>query len=149
MPVIDSSNSREHSYPVYGRQFKSYKWYKPIIVGLLFVIFYIVFAVILTAGTLFAASQEATPGSFMPMLRTILVSDYDSMDLANAWQSVVSLGSVAVMIPSLWLASVIVRDRPFSSYSSAALFPEQPVRAPTLKSALAHNVRNNFVCFII
>ena len=102
MPVIDSSNSREHSYPVYGRQFKSYKWYKPIIVGLLFVIFYIVFAVILTAGTLFAASQEATPGSFMPMLRTILVSDYDSMDLANAWQSVVSLGSVAVMIPSLW-----------------------------------------------
>ena len=119
MPVIDSSNAREHSYPVYGRQFKSYKWYKPIIVALLFVTFYIIFAVILTAAALFAASQGATPGSFMPMLRTILVSDYDSMDLANTWQSVVSLGSVAVMIPSLWLASVIVRDRPFSSYSSS------------------------------
>ena len=41
------------------------------------------------------------------------------MDLANAWQSVVSLGSVAIMIPALWLASAIVRDRPFSSYSSS------------------------------
>jgi membrane protease YdiL (CAAX protease family) len=41
------------------------------------------------------------------------------MDLANPWQSVMSLGSIAAMIPALWLASGIVRDRPFSSYSSA------------------------------
>ena len=44
MAKIDSTNAKEHSYPVYGRQFKSYKWYKPVIVGVLFFIFYLLFA---------------------------------------------------------------------------------------------------------
>ena len=118
MPLIDSTNAKEHSYAVYGRQFKSYRWFKPVIVGVLFVIFYIIFAAILSVTVVFTASHGA-PGSFRDMLSTIFASGYDNMDLANAWQSVVSLGSVAIMIPALWLASAIVRDRPFSSYSSS------------------------------
>ena len=119
MSVINESNTKEHSFPVYGRQFKSYKWYKPIIVGVLFLAFYLVFAVILIVGVSFAASSASTPDSVIETLRSVLATSYDDMDLANAWQSVVSLGAVAVMIPALWLASVIVRDRPFSSYSSS------------------------------
>lgn len=118
MPLIDSTNAKEHSYAVYGRQFKSYRWFKPVIVGVLFVIFYIIFAAILSVTVVFTASHGA-PGSFRDMLSTIFAGGYDDMDLANAWQSVVSLGSVAIMIPALWLASAIVRDRPFSSYSSS------------------------------
>ena len=118
MPLIDSTNAKEHSYAVYGRQFKSSRWFKPVIVGVLFVIFYIIFAAILSVTVVFTASHGA-PGSFRDMLSTIFAGGYDDMDLANAWQSVVSLGSVAIMIPALWLASAIVRDRPFSSYSSS------------------------------
>ena len=119
MSLINEQNTKEHSYPVYGRQFKSYRWYKPIIVGVLFLAFYLAFAVILIVGVSFAASSASTPDSVIETLRSILVTNYDDLDLANAWQSVVSLGAVAVMIPALWLASVIVRDRPFSSYSSS------------------------------
>ena len=119
MPLIDSSNAKEHSYPVYGRQFKSYKWYKPLIVAVLFFIFYILFALILVAAASLASSHATTPDEFIFTLTRLLDISYDNMDLANMWQTVVNLGSVAVMIPSLWLASAIVRDRPFSSYSSS------------------------------
>lgn len=119
MSKIDSSNAKEHSYPVYGRQFKSYRWYKPIIVGVLFFIVYILFAGLLMAGMVVVAGQGATPDTLAERLTSIFASSYDAMELANAMQSIVSLGSVAVMIPALWLASAIVRDRPFSSYSSS------------------------------
>ena len=119
MAKIDSTNAKEHSYPVYGRQFKSYKWYKPVIVGVLFFIFYLLFAGLLMAGMVFIAGQGATPDTFVERLTSIFANSYDAMELANASQSIVSLGSVAAMIPALWLASAIVRDRPFSSYSSS------------------------------
>ena len=116
MSIIDSSNAREHSYPVYGRQFKSYRWYKPIITAVLFFGIYTGLALLLFVGVMFAIRNEVTPDSLQSVLASIFATDYDSMDLANPWQSIVSLGGVAVMIPALWLASLIVRDRPFSSY---------------------------------
>ena len=119
MAKIDSSNAKEHSYPIYGRQFKSYKWYKPVIVGVLFFIFYLLFAGLLMAGMVFIAGQGATPDVLIERLKSMFANSYDDMELADAMQSIVSLGSVAVMIPALWLASAIVRDRPFSSYSSS------------------------------
>ncbi|MBR1986723.1 MAG: hypothetical protein IKA24_07590, partial [Mogibacterium sp.] len=119
MSKIDSSNAGEHSYPVYGRQFKSYRWYKPIITAVLFFGIYTGFSLLLFAGVMFAIRNEVTPDTIQSVLASIFATDYDSMDLANPWQTIVSLGGVAVMIPALWLASVIVRDRPFSSYSSS------------------------------
>ena len=119
MSVINESNTKEHSYPVYGRQFKSYRWYKPIIVGVLFVVVYLFLSLVLTVGVTFYVGKGLTPDALMPVLKDLVATNYDSMELANAWQSVISLGCVAMMIPALWLASVIVRDRPFSSYSSA------------------------------
>ena len=119
MSKIDSSNAKEHSYPVYGRQFKSYRWYKPIITAVLFFGIYLVLALLVFVGVMFAIRNEVTPDTIQSVLASIFATDYDSMDLANPWQSLVTLGSVAVMIPALWLASVIVRDRPFSSYSSS------------------------------
>ena len=103
MSIIDSSNAREHSYPVYGRQFKSYRWYKPIITAVLFFGIYTGFALLLFAGVMFAIRNEVTPDTIQSVLASIFATDYDSMDLANPWQNIVSLGGVAVMIPALWL----------------------------------------------
>ena len=118
MARINSTNASEHSYPVYGRQFKSYRWYKPILVFILFAIIYLILGMILTFAV--AAVSGVGLGGVTGETATNIFSDsYDDMDLANTWQNVVSLGSVALMIPALWLASKIVRDRPFSSYSSS------------------------------
>ena len=119
MARINSSNAKEHSYPVYGRQFKSYKWYKPILVGAVFLVIYVVLAGALTFGVSFIASIAGSAGSFKEMMGSIFSAGYDGMELANPWQSAVSLGTIAIIIPALWLATIIVRDRPFTSYSSS------------------------------
>ena len=116
---IDSSNAREHSYPIYGRQFKTYKWYKPIIVAVLFVIIYTVLSLALDFGAIIAINGGSFPTSVHDIPGNIFNFGYDTMDLSNMWQSIISLGGVAIMIPSLWLVSLIVRDRPFTSYSSS------------------------------
>ena len=108
---ITEENKKEHEYPTYGRQFLAYKWYKPLLVILVFMFFYIILATALDIGVklLTGYSNE---------LNTL--SDYyDTMDMTNIYQQITSLGGVAMMIPSLWIASKIVRDRPFSSYSSS------------------------------
>lgn len=118
MYIIDSSNAGEHSYPIYGRQFKSYRWYKPILAGLIFAVLFLLagIALILIVADRSGAGLDGAIGS---TTNVIFSDSYDDMDLANAWQSVVNLGSVAIMIPALWITSLIVRDRPFTSYSSS------------------------------
>jgi membrane protease YdiL (CAAX protease family) len=55
----------------------------------------------------------------MNKMMEIISGGYDTMDMSDPLQSVLQLGSLAIAIPSLWLASLIVRDRPMSSYSSS------------------------------
>ena len=118
MYIIDSTNAKEHSYPTYGRQFKSYRWYKPILVFILFALFFVLAGAALVF-IVASASGTGLNGAIGNTTNTIFSDSYDDMDLANMWQTVVNLGSVVVMIPALWLAAIIVRDRPYSSYSSS------------------------------
>jgi membrane protease YdiL (CAAX protease family) len=118
MYIIDSSNAKEHSYPTYGRQFKSYRWYKPILVFILFALFFVLAGAALVF-IVASASGTGFNGAIGNTTNAIFSDSYDDMDLANMWQNVVNLGSVVVMIPALWLAAIIVRDRPYSSYSSS------------------------------
>lgn len=118
MYKINESNRKKHVYPTYGRQFLAYRWYKPILVGLLFSIFYLLFTVALVIGMgVLQGVQTGSPD--LTELFEQLELGYDGMDLADPMQCLFSLGGLAIMIPSLWLASIIVRDRPFSSYSSS------------------------------
>lgn len=118
MKYIDETNHKEHVYPVYGRQFLAYRWYKPIITGMLFAIFYMILAVAIIIGiSVYHGVQTGNPD--MSEFFETLQAGYDGMDMSDPVQSVLNLGSLAIMIPALWLASLIVRDRPFSSYSSS------------------------------
>ena len=119
MYYIDSTNSKEHSYPVYGRQFKTYKWAKPILVGILFAVLYLLAGGLLVMAGAVAANGGTMPSDFAGLIEDLQLGSYDTMDLANGMQTVLSLGSIALMIPVLWIVTKVVRDRPFTSYSSS------------------------------
>ena len=87
MEKIDSTNAAEHSYPIYGRQFRSYKWYKPILVFVVFMIIYLILGVILTF-VVAAGAGTGAQGLMGDTASNIFSDSYDDMDLANTWQSV-------------------------------------------------------------
>ncbi|MBQ9643742.1 MAG: CPBP family intramembrane metalloprotease [Lachnospiraceae bacterium] len=103
---------KERDYTTYPRKFVSYRWFKPLLTGILFMIFYYIFSftLIVIGGIVsgdFAAFFEQISGG------------YDTLSVYSVPGILASLAPVASMIPALYLASKIVGDRPFSSYSSA------------------------------
>ena len=106
MYYINETNNSQHEYPTYGRQFCTYKWFKPIILSVLTGIFYFAFVIILMLCTTFSQPDDGK-------------LSLETLDFNNIRLSIFVLGSLAVAIPALWIASKIVRDRPFSSYSSS------------------------------
>lgn len=116
MHLVNDSNKKQHVYVTYGRQFAAYRWYKPILVGLLFVIFYLLFVVILAFGLQLGLGFSADGST---NISQYISTGYDDFNIIDWQGSLINLGAVAVMIPALALAALIVRDRPYSSYSSA------------------------------
>ncbi|MBR5642404.1 MAG: CPBP family intramembrane metalloprotease [Firmicutes bacterium] len=101
----------EHEYPTYPRRFLSYRWFKPILVALIFGVIYFGATIALVA-----AGAIATGGfNFVQNI----AGGYDTMEVSTAQGALLNLGSLAIAIPILALAALIMRDRPFSSYSSA------------------------------
>lgn len=120
MYLIQENEIKQHDYVRYARQFDSYKWYKPILTMLFFVIFYVFLTGVLLAGTA-ALNFMITGGDvegFLNRFTNIDIS-YESMDVRDPINSLIWLGGIAVMIPALWFARGIVRERPFSSYTSS------------------------------
>ena len=101
----------EHEYPTYPRRFISYRWFKPLLAGLLFAVLYLGSNV---AIVLLGALNQGGLESVMK-----IAGSYDTMDVSSGPGILLNLGSLAVAIPLLALTALIVRDRPFSSYSSA------------------------------
>ena len=96
---LQETFDQQHEYVTYGRRFISYKWYKPLLVGLVLGILYLTIG----SGAIYA----------------VLLSGYENMDVSSVAGVMVNLGGLAILIPFLWIASKIVKDRPFSSYSSS------------------------------
>ena len=101
----------EHEYPTYPRRFISYRWFKPLLAGLLFSVLYLgVNVAIVLAGAINQGGLESVMN---------IAGSYDQMDVSSAPGILLNLGTLAIAIPLLALTALIVRDRPFSSYSSA------------------------------
>ena len=99
----------EHEYTTYPRRFNGYKWYKPLLVGLLFGVFSIIlmFLVSFLTSALFGAT--ATGGT----------DGYDGMDFYTAAGAFSNGAAAAAAVPSMLIAALIVRDRAISSYFSS------------------------------
>ena len=105
------SNLPVYDYATFPREFVSYRWWKPLIVGLLTFIFMLVLQIGVTLAAVIASND--------PSMLDDLGSGYDSMNPFTGPGAIGELGPIAVMLPALALAVLIVRDRPFSSLSSS------------------------------
>ena len=101
------NTASEHEYTTYPRRFKAYRWYKPLLVGVIFLILMFVFMMVTTVFTTaaFGVSGEG--------------SGYDGMDFFTAGGALANGLLAFVPIPALFIAALIVKDRPISSYNSS------------------------------
>lgn len=106
-PATDSAPD----YATFPRKFVSYRWFKPLLVALLTVVFMLIFeAAVMLSAIIWSGNIN--------FLNTVGTS-YDDMDVFSGPGALFELGAIAVFLPALALAALIVRDRPFSSYSSS------------------------------
>lgn len=102
----------EHNTPEYitfPRTFENYRWYKPILVFIIGAIVYVILQV-----AIFAIFGMAYGWNTIFQLMT---QGYEALNSEAG--SYIGYLSVAIFLPSLYIATKIVRDRPFSSYSSS------------------------------
>ena len=98
----------EHEYTTYPRRFDAYRWYKPVLVGLLMVLF----DAIMNLGLIDLLTKL--------LFGTVVSSTgYDDMDFFSAAGAFNNGAAAAAVILCLILAALIVKDRPLSSYFSS------------------------------
>lgn len=113
---MEQINKNIHAYATYPRQFSPYKWYKPLLVGLIGIVMYFIASSILA---LCGYAINIMKGMGTEALSGMMSGGYDTMNTYTAAGAIISLGSIAVIIPVLMLANRIINSRPFSSYSSS------------------------------
>jgi membrane protease YdiL (CAAX protease family) len=104
-----TENSRIQEFITFPKTFEKYRWYKPILVFIIGIILTILFSAVLSV--IFSKFIG------MDLTSSILNGGYEILG-TEMGQIFTDLGIIAI-IPSLYIASRIVRDRPFSSYASS------------------------------
>ena len=107
---MSENNSKFPDYVTFGRTFENYKWYKPLLTIIVSIILFLVFQTILIVVFSSIYGFDTISGMVRGGYNTLNTSD------ASVYFSYLS---IAIFLPSLYLASRIVHDRPFSSYSSS------------------------------
>ena len=97
----------EHAFVAYPRRFEGYRWYRPLFVGALHIVFVLIamLAVGLAVHFLFGASKKYT--------------GYDGMDFCTAAGAFENAAMASAPLLCMILAAPIVRDRPVSSCFSS------------------------------
>ena len=101
--------TEKSEFITFPKTFEKYKWYKPILVFIIGVITYLILSLLLSLIFEVAYGEHLT--------NSILNGGYEVMN-SEIGQIFTDLG-VIIMLPSLYIAVKIVKDRPFSSYASS------------------------------
>ena len=110
MKIFQKVVDVKSDFCTFPRSFEKYKWYKPLIVAALTFILYIILSIL--CDVLF--------GIFFPELfSSSLLYDPNSSSGLETVEGIYTSINIALMIPSFFISSKIVRDRPFSSYLSS------------------------------
>lgn len=104
------------SYHRLARSWPKYRWWKPLITGLIAAGFYLVLSLFLVVPAVVVMLVDPTGvgAGFLPMLEQGVIDLSDPLVLAFA------LGSVALMLPAIILATLIMGPRPLGLLSSVA-----------------------------
>ena len=96
-------------YITFPRTFENYKWYKPLLVLVVGLIIYFILQMLIIL--IFSAFYG------FDNISLLISGGYESMNsnLGSYFSHLV----VAIFLPSIYIASRIVKDRPFSSYASS------------------------------
>ena len=106
-----SREVKEHGYATYPRRFMGYKWYKPILFAFIMAAIALSFISVLS----FIAGVFSQDPNFISNVQ----KGYDGMDVYTLSGCLIQLGALASFIPAIKITSLIINDRPFSSYSSS------------------------------
>lgn len=102
------SETNIKDYITIGREFENYKWYKPLVTIILSAVIFFILTFVL--GAIFQlAFGDISAG---------LSDSYESLNTLGP-ASLFSYMILVITIPAIYLASMIVKDRPFSSYASS------------------------------
>ncbi|MBQ6345403.1 MAG: CPBP family intramembrane metalloprotease [Methanobrevibacter sp.] len=96
-------------YITFPKTFENYKWYKPILVFIVGFIIFLILSSVLALVFYFAFGTN--------FIMSIMNGGYEVMN--TVWGQIFTDLGVIILLPSLYLASKIVKDRPFSSYASS------------------------------
>lgn len=110
MNIFKKVKNIKDDYITYPMTFEKYRWYKPILVFILSVIFLYIFINVAT-GVILALVPGLSPDAF--------VSSISQTQGFDSFVGILGFSLLALAIPSVYLATKIVRDRPFSSYLSS------------------------------
>ena len=102
-------NDKISDYITFPRTFESYRWYKPILVFIVSFIITIILVALIT-GVFYLIM-----GPYFVL--SVIGGGYETLNSPVALLFTDLL--IIIFIPSLYLASKVVKDRPFSSYSSS------------------------------
>ena len=100
--------TEKSDFITYPATFENYKWYKPILVIIVTIVMFAIFF-----GIVIAAFSSLYGWNFLMSM----TQGYEVMN-TEAGQIFTDLG-IIIFLPSLFIATKIVKDRPFSSYSSS------------------------------
>ena len=103
-----TENNQTADFITFTKTFEKYRWYKPILV---FIIGLII--MIILQGIILIASSAIYGGNAL----SLVSGGYEALN-SELGEIITDLG-IIMIIPSLYIATKIVGDRPFSSYSSS------------------------------
>ncbi len=98
-----------------GREYDGYRWFKPLQVILVTAAFYAVLLGVVLLMAFFAGQMSG-----ISLGEIIYGNDggYDTVDMYSPVGAIMNIGSIAVLLPALFFATLVVRYRSFGSYQS-------------------------------
>ena len=106
---MNENSEKFPDYVTYARTFEKYKWYRPLLVIIIAAVIFFILQLVVV-GVL---------GVFYGWDYIVSLAQGGYNTLTSEAGSLVGFLTIVTFVPSLFIASRIVKDRPFSSYSSS------------------------------
>ncbi|RAP50843.1 MAG: hypothetical protein BZ136_00540 [Methanosphaera sp. rholeuAM74] len=113
MKKLGESLESVPEFTTFPRTFEGYSWYKPLLLGIVTLIIYAILN-----GILFAALQFVLGSGNVASIMTAVQGGYDTLNTYTL-PGYLTILTVVLLLPSLYLATRIVNYRPFLSYSTS------------------------------